>query len=116
MPEAVVETQAMSSSAPHRPEAVEDALRATRPGPGMTSAWPPASGGHSPDVAGRNGVAVAVDQPEPRPGSQGGLTRTEAVTIPRGCRPGSGVAVRCRRARPDPPGRTGTRPPGRWLT
>ncbi len=39
----------------------------TPPGRGMTSAWRPACQVTGRGVAGRNGAAVAVDQPEPRP-------------------------------------------------
>jgi len=62
----------------------------TPPGRGMTSAWRPVLLGHWRGVAGRNGGAVAVDQPEPRLGRQGELTRTRGGDDPSGCRPGSG--------------------------
>jgi hypothetical protein len=55
---------------------------------------------------GPNGAAVAADQPEPRPGSQGELTRPGGDD-PSGCRPGSG------RRRLPSPCTTRTRPAGR---
>jgi hypothetical protein len=71
------------------------------PGRGMTPAWRPALLGHWRGVASHNGAAVAADQPEPRPGSQGELTRTRGATTPRVAAQAVGVAVCRRRARPE---------------
>ena len=68
---------------------------------GLTSAWRPALLGHWPGVAGHNGAAVAVDQPEPRPASQGELTEPEAATTLEVAAQAVSVAVCRRRSRPE---------------